>query len=267
MFILNVRTNKGPISIKWSNEEELYKWALLQFGFYKCQKNDFLKMFSDMNNFWFNQRFEMKAFNLPNSPKIMDIGCGVSTIDLLLYSYIPDSKYWLVDRDGYFFKNKEAVALFTGDPEIPLDINFFEKFVDEHGYGKFLNEKINFMQHDELYPFYNSWEPVKDAIKTSEFDEKRFTMLSPEDSFPEDVDLVMSSFSWCWHYSKSKYWNKVFPSLKKGGKLLLDCLVSKQDTTIQEISEEMKCKPIKYPLNFTNTKELFTYRCLWEKRC
>jgi len=68
-------------------------------------------------------------------------------------------------------------------------------------------------------------------------------MLSPEDQWPEEVDCVTSYISFCWHYPKEVYWNKIMRSLKIGGKLVLDIRTLPDRDVIAEISKDMGSTP------------------------
>ena len=157
-----------------------------------------------------------------------------------MYSYIPNSTFYLLDDTG----------------EWPAELH---------------PASIAF---SENHPFYHSWDVVKDAINTSDFDKNRFHFLNPESIFPEDADLIMSSASWCWHYSKDQYWDRVMKSLKVGGKLLLDIRILPDRDIINEISEDLKGHPTIMPFPvlptyLDNTPESDTdvlgYRCLWTR--
>lgn len=233
-------TDRGTLEISWSDLENLYNFASVQNGGYGQGKivdpaGLFKKYFSVWNTRLWNTRKNMSVFDLPNNSKIMDIGCGLAITDLLLYSYIPESKIYLLDK------------------EEPFDFNNYNYFDETYG---------------TKHPFYHSWKPIEDAITTSNFDRSRFTLLEPDDSFPEDLDLVMSFFSWCWHYPKEMYWDRVLKSLKKGGKLYLDVKDLPDKNVMDEISEELKSNPITIRIPKPKNVEMDNgvgYHCLWTK--
>lgn len=246
MYTLNIESSKGNLAVSWSDLDSLAKCASIQAGRYL--KNDTSnidlhhKNFKEWNQMFWKQRENMGVFDLPKSAKIVDIGAGTSIVDLLLYSYIPDSKFYLIDGNSWDITFKDTVT-----PSV-----FFSK----------------------NYPIYNSWEVVSDAITTSKFDQTRFVLLNPESEFPKDVDAVTSYFSYCFHYPKEAYWDKILASLKKGGKLVLDVRLLKSTDVIGEISEEMKCDPVKFILpelpKYTDNYEIVEsgvigYRCMWTR--
>lgn len=245
-FELEIKSNKGPLKIQWSNLDTLVKNSAIQSGRYLENNNDFLELhkkhFLNWNQMFWDQRELMGAFDLPEGAKILDIGSGASIVDLLLYSYIPNSKFYLVDKEEWNIKFLE-----NNSPQVCFSDN---------------------------YPFYNSWQPVRDAIDTSKFDLDRFVFLTPDSEFPEEVDAVTSYFSWCFHYPKKIYWDKVLKSLKKGGKLILDIRLLKNNDVIGEISEAMNSHPTKFKLprlpNYIDNFEIVEsdsigYRCMWTR--
>ncbi len=246
-YNLLINSDKGDLTVNWSNIDQLARYANLQSGFYlvnnpSLSKDLFLQHFSNWNQMFWNQRQNQGMFNLPDHAKIIDIGSGVAVVDLLLYSYIPNSTFYLVDQERESIDN-----LGTSLPHTPYTIE---------------------------YPTYNSWAPIIDAIETSNFDKDRFHFLTPSDSFPEEVDAVTSYFSWCFHYPKEVYWEKTINSLKTGGKLILDVRPLHDKDVIGEISEQLKCKPVTFAFpvleKYVDTfepadKNASGYRCMWTK--
>lgn len=214
-YTLKIASDKGDLLVRWNDVNELAKWSNIQAGLYLQNQPSNLQLFFEYfpkwyQHFW-NQRHAQGVFDLPNEAKIIDIGSGVSVIDLLLASYIPNSKFWLVDKEGFEFR-----------PGVYYDIN---------------------------YPMYHNWGPVVDAIQASEFNPERFFFLGQDSDFPEDVDCVTSYLSWGWHYPIETYWNKAYNSLKKGGKLVMDLRALEHKDVISELSEIMKSKPVLQPFD------------------
>lgn len=208
-YSLKIQTDRGELVLKWSDVNELAKWANLQAGLYLQNQPSSLQLFFEYFPRWYQMfwdaRFKQGLFELDDDAVILDIGCGVSVIDLLLSLYLPQSKFYLLDKEEFSFR-----------PGI---------------------------YYDKDYPKYHSWAPIKDAIHTSEFDPNRFNFLNPSDSWPEKVDVITSYFSYCWHYPKEIYWSKILDSLKIGGKLILDIRHLADRDVIGEISEDMKSTP------------------------
>lgn len=242
-YTLTVDTDKGPISVKWRNVEELAKYATLQSGIFggvsdRLTKRTFFDHFRSWSQKEWDRRVKMQTFDLAPNPTIIDVGSGIAVIDLLLYSYIPNSKFYLVDKDTVEFEKN--------------------------------------IYFSENYPFYNQWGPVHDAVESSAFDSTRFTTQGPEDDWPES-DCITSYYSWCFHYPKETYWIKTLNSLKVGGKLILDVRYTKDRNVVEEISESFKCKPIIFEYANTIPKWIDDYqhgdsgvlghRCVWTRNC
>lgn len=242
-YTLTVETDKGPISVKWKNVEELAKYATLQSGIFggvsdRLTKQTFFDHFKSWSQREWDRRVKMQSFELTPSPTIIDVGSGIAVIDLLLYSYIPNSKFYLIDKDTVEFEKN--------------------------------------IYFSDNYPFYNQWAPVHDAIESSNFDSNRFVIQGPDDDWPES-DCITSYYSWCFHYPKETYWNKTLNSLKVGGKLILDVRYTKDRNVVEEISESFKCKPIIFEYANTIPKWIDDYqngdpgvlghRCVWTRNC
>lgn len=220
-YKLTVETDKGPISVKWSDANNLAKWSNMQAGLYLQAENS-LQVFYEYFPRWYQRfwdsRYEQGIFDIEDGSTIVDIGCGVSVIDLILAQYLPNSKFYLIDKEGFEF-----------EPGV---------------------------YYDENYPEYNSWEPVRDAIATTGLDSNRFVMQSPEDTFPKDVDVITSYLSWGWHYPKETYWKQVQDNLKIGGTLIMDIRFLEDRDVVKEISEEFKCEPVERLFNPTLPKHI-----------
>lgn len=170
-----------------------------------------------LNKIWnddFNKIRKLGAFDLPDNPSIVDVGCGVGTLSLLLSKYLKNPKFFLIDKS-----------------------------LHNHTIGN-----IDYQSLNNKHGFYNTWEPLKSAISLNELDLSLFSMNDTDASWPENVDLIISTFSWCWHYSKDVYWNNVMSSLKYLGKLQLDVSNWPNRDIVGEISEELKCKPVISPI-------------------
>jgi hypothetical protein len=248
-YSLNIDTAKnGTLTVKWSDLDALALYANLQSGFYLQSEQSFSKEllldnFKNWNQMFWSQRENQGMFNYPEGAKILDIGAGMSVVDLLLYNYIPNSEFYLLDVEN-------------------LDQDFAT-----------LGPRT--ICYSETYPYYNSWAPVKDAIMTSNFDQNRFNFLNAIDQIPQELDVITSYLSWCCHYPKDIYWDKVFTSLKTGGKLILDVRPLHNRDVIEEISDAMKSHPVKFTFpkvpNYVDTfngpeKDVVGYRCMWSKK-
>lgn len=237
-YNLQVDTDKGPISLWWDDVETLAKYTTLQSGLFGVDrpfsKQVFFEIFPKFYQSMWNITHRLGGFDLPDNPTIIDIGSGVGIIDLLLAEYLPTAKIFLLDKEEL---NNQPGVYYT-----------------------------------ENYFYYNSWTPTLDCITRTPKLNNRINIMSPEDQWPESVDCVTSYFSWCMHYPKETYWNKVVSVLKPGGKLILDVRKLKDRDTVEEISDQLKCVPKKHEFRNTivqwidnNEDDVLGYRCVWTK--
>lgn len=205
---INITNNAEQISLSWTNVSELRKWSRMQLGeaYFPASLTDeeFMSLFSKrIQNNW--NRIAL-TIDITKLKKIVDVGSGVSTPDLLASKINPDAEFYLVDKAEY-------------------------------------TRKTNGIYYQDVHGHYNSWSVVEDCINSSGLDRNKFNFLDPSNEWPVDVDLVLSTFSWCWHYPKETYWNKVMSSLKVGGHLLVDVLNLPDRDVVNEISTEFNSLP------------------------
>lgn len=209
-YTLNINSDSGTLSVKWQDTNTLALYANLQYNVYFQSRNNlqtFYEYFPRSNQFLWDQRHSQGVFDLPKGAKILDIGCGLAVVDLLLAQYIPDSVFYLLDIEHYNF-NKENYEYFSKN-----------------------------------YQVYHSWQPIRDAIQTTGLDTERFKFINPTDTWPEELDAITAYYSYCWHFPRETYWSKVLNHLRIGGKLVLDIRHMDNDT-VGIISEAMRSEPI-----------------------
>lgn len=161
--------------------------------------------------------------NFSNIKKIIDVGSGVASVDLLLSQVLPDVDFYLLDK---------------------TDINY------NLGRQPFFSKSL---ADPDYHGFYNSFDIVKDVIKHSPIDPGKIHFLDPADDWPNEVDLIISTFSWNWHYSKDVYWDKLMKSLKIGGYFSTTISLRKGENTLYEISADLGSYPCIYqPLPHTD---------------
>lgn len=205
---ITINNNSNQLSLTWTNIQELRKWSRMQLGeaYFPVSLSDseFMSLFEKrIQNNW--NRIASNV-DVTKFKKIVDVGSGVSTPDLLASKCNPTAEFYLVDKSEY-------------------------------------SRKYNGIYYQDVHGHYNSWNVVEDCINSSGLDRNKFNFLDPNDAWPTDVDLVLSTFSWCWHYPKETYWNKVLSSLKVGGVLLVDVLNLSDRDVVQEISDELGSTP------------------------
>ena len=131
-----------------------------------------------------------------DSKKILSVGPGVSTFELLL------GTYHCIDATVFLLDKSESTHALVGKST--------------------LTDKNRYFSESNNHGFYNSWEVVTDAINTSKLDSSKYIFVDPNDKWESDLDVVISLFSWCWHYPFEVYAEKLLSSLKIGGTLILE---------------------------------------------
>ena len=161
---------------------------------------------------WFSNTW-LSDINTDNIKKIIDVGSGLATTDILLSQYLPAVDFYLVDKNTF---------------ELPKISNYFSNSLDEENY----------------HGFYNSFDLVKDTLEYSGVNEEKINFLSPDDQWPEDVDIIFSTYSWMWHYHKDIYWSRLLKSLKIGGYLMISTTLRDGETTVEDISMDLGSYPL-----------------------
>lgn len=241
-YTLTVQSDRGPLTVRWNHVEPLSQYVTLQSGLFggagkELSKQLFFEQFPQWAQTQWNQFQNMAGYAMPDGSTFIDIGSGVGVIDLLASAYCKDSKFVLVDKDIVEFKKG--------------------------------------IYYSNDYPFYNNWMPTNDAITSTGIDPNRFKLQSPDQAWPE-ADCITSLFSWCFHYPKEVYWDKVLNSLKVGGRLVLDVRLLHSADVIGEITEAMKFKPLRDPIpnlipdwidaHPSPNPEVMGYRCTWVRQ-
>jgi SAM-dependent methyltransferase len=166
---------------------------------------------------------EIKPYLPERASRILDIGCGIAGIDVLLYAAYKE----------------------RGDPDLYL-LDRSEMSVGGSG-GRY-----RFKDSDR---FYNSLAETEKLMLANGIRRERVHLLDvPADSriaMDEPCDLIISLISWGYHYPLSTYMDQVAGRLlKPGGKLILDLRKRQADedsqamlarfAIVQTISEDKK---------------------------
>lgn len=209
MSYTTIKHKDKTVELNYTNPSELRKWAQWQLGkvYYPNTMTD------EEFRVAFNQRIQFNwnrinsVIDMPSFKKVVDVGSGVSMPDIISSALNPMAEYYLVDKS----ENTRV------------------------GNGKY---------YQEFHGHYNSWSVVEDCVTSSGLDLGKFNFLDPADAWPVDVDLVISTYSWCWHYPKEAYWHRVQSSLKIGGTLAIDVFNLPDRDTAAEITEEFGSEPV-----------------------
>lgn len=237
-FDIKLSTDKGPIILAWSNSQHLKYFAMKQNPVkFKISKDDD-KLFQEKLQWWsaeWNTFSKIGYFDLPNNARIIDVGSGIGILSLLIHRYLK-----LQDKNSicYLLDNQQNDTI-TQD------------FTDGCSYG-----------------FFNHWEPLHNAISTTNLNKDCFKLLNLFDQFPDQTDLIISRRSWCYHYPYQFYRDRMLNSLKIGGKLCLD--VYDVHNQIKEISNDMNSEPV-YKINWKSISSVTSQSrnistCMWVRK-
>jgi SAM-dependent methyltransferase len=127
---------------------------------------------------------------LPNAKnvdyKILDIGCGLGVIDVLLSKHYPNANFYLQDKSE--------------------TIDLTKKY---NGFNK-------------TYQYYNNIDLLKEFVTNNGI--KTFNIIDGNDIFNTDLkfDVIMSLLSCGWHYSLLTYLEFIKTHLSNEGILIID---------------------------------------------
>jgi len=126
----------------------------------------------------------------PDVSTVLDIGCGVAGIDVLLHQHYqgsPNLQFLLLDRTE-------------------------------------VNTTIYYQFHEQG-AFYNSLSAAKETLEANGIVSKNIHLIEASEDMQipvEQVDLVISLISWGFHYPVSTYVEKVWKHLNADGTLIID---------------------------------------------
>ena len=143
---------------------------------------------------------QLIKFLPPNIKTILDIGCGIAGVDIVLNEYLKFSKIYLLDKT----KTEEEIW---------------------YGFKK-------------SGAFYSSLELAKETFKINGFNTNLIELIdAPKDGDIRlqkgSIDLVISTISWGFHYPISTYINSVINLLNDKGILIFD--LRTEETSNEEL--------------------------------
>ena len=146
------------------------------------------------------------AWDLPEDARVLDLGSGLAVLDILQALRRSDLRFWLVDRNR-----------------------------DEY--------HVHPVSHGPDHPYYNSWLSVEHLIRANGLDRNRFVLQPPDGPWPRELDLIISTWCWCWHLPLEVYIDAVLNSLALGGKLCVDIRHQHFEEINTQISTHMQSSP------------------------
>lgn len=222
-YHLNVMSDKGNMTLSWDSEYlfDLAYYSCCQIGITPFLFQEFFKQNETKRQHEWTRNENLGIYKLPDNSKVLDIGCGMGVNALLMHKYNPTLHISLLDGNDWHGQIGKSPEYLDG--------------------------------YNEEYVYYNSWDLTKNCMKKIHADETKFTFLD-ENSEWEMYDLIMSTWSYAWHYPLDTYWNKVTQHLNPGGSLLLD--VYNYDD-IKRVTDSLGCTPTIHTHQGLN-------RCVWK---
>jgi hypothetical protein len=239
--MIQITKDNRTYSLDWNDIHNLVRYAVAQnYSLCTLARDEIFKNASDvkLNSDTFTKEifFENLQKTVQNyiniytqyipttAKRIVSVGSGISNCELILSQMIPESELFLVDKQ---------------------ELKSFEGYLTQENKISLLTKEDYFSANQ----FYHSWDVVSDAISASNLNKDRYNFLSPDDDWPNDIDVAMSLYSWCWNYPFEMYSERLLKGLKIDGTLILEIqnLPNNMDQP-KIISEAMGSEPIIHQL-------------------
>lgn len=206
---INIETNKGEFELSWDPELtlEVAYFCSCQIGIKPFSMQEFFRQHQEKRQIEWNRNQELGAYTLPDGAKILDIGCGIGVNALLMHKYNPTWDITLLDGNDWKGQIGKGAEFLDG--------------------------------HQEEYVTYNNWDITKNCIKRVHATPEKFEFLDLDSDWGQ-YDMIMSTWSYGFHYPLDTYWDKVLSSLNPGGRLLLDLY---NETDSDRVSKGLDCEP------------------------
>lgn len=209
MYTIKIDTiKKGSFDINFTNFADFVWIVGHQVGLFhgyvdETTAEDYCNLIGKDFSRRFQEREQLGVYdNIDHKSVVLDIGSGVGIFDIILYKYLGGGTFYLLDKSEVHHGNMTS-----------------GQWNDDHG-------------------FYNDWNMFKDIINHNDVDASAFITLDPDDEWPSEINLIMSSYSYMWHYSKETYWDKILPYATKDTSLCFDILNHKNNN-IGTIEKEL----------------------------
>ena len=192
-YALFQRTNLLP-----KRQKTIFEKIVTRLGFKRDDYNSWVESVAADDAFKFESRYfaEMEqvakkivAVLPPNVDSILDVGCGIATVDLFLDTWISPNKIFLLDKT----KTEDAV----------------------------------WYMFREKGAFYNSLDLAKMTLELNGVSESKIELISAPDNGAINlesgsIDVVISTISWGFHYPISLYLNSIYKLMRNEAVLIID---------------------------------------------
>ena len=223
------------VALKFPMDDTSVRLSHIQTGNFIQQeihpsKTNLLTHFAEYHGWQWQQCNQVGTWELSENARIIDIGSGLAVLDMIMARRRSDLRFWLIDR---------------GIDEYQTDLT---------------------VPHGVDHPYYNSWITVEQQIKLNDLDRKRFVLQPPDGPWPCEVDLIISTWCWCWHLPLETYLDRVIDSLAVGGRLCVDIRYQHFDYIAGELSKHLKSDPriVSYQGRpWIKDSTPCGYRCCW----
>lgn len=184
---------------KFLINDEMLKYILLQRTHYKTDK------LYDVSSLYYQDvlnNFNDFSYIIPkNCKNVIDIGCGIGGINVIINKNFPGCNFHLVDRNGkddnVYYGYKEEASKYN-------NLSLTRTFLIENG-----------IKDEHIFTY--------DIEKNEWIDETN------------KFDLIMSILSWGFHYPISTYINKIIKLMNENSILVLDIRIKTKG--IEELKE------------------------------
>jgi len=206
---IDVNSNKGSLELSWDPDYmfDVAYYCSCQLGIAPFSIQSFFRQHEAKRQIDWSRNQQLGAYDLHDGAKILDVGCGVGVNGLLMHKYNPTWNITLLDGNDWKGQIGKTAEYLDG--------------------------------YNEEYVVYNNWDITKNCMKKIDADESKFKFLSPESKWG-NYDMIMSTWSYGFHYPLDTYWDRVLSSLNPGGILLLD-LYNEEDA--DRVSKVLDCEP------------------------
>lgn len=173
--------------------------------FLKLQRTRWLKYdvipHDEVNDFVYEIFDEIKDYINNDIVNWLDIGCGSGMINIPIFNTLQGGHIFLLDK------------------------SLLEK-----------DKRVNSFGSTDSFGFYANLAKAKNLLVLNDIPNSSITTLTPKELYKVTggLDLVISRFSWCFHYPYKTYSDFVYKKLNVNGRVIVDCRNIEKKNIIQD---------------------------------